>query len=392
MPFSEPSLTARLARKAHQVASDIGLELGHHMRGHYPGFVHARKNADRLNEIPVFVYHTIDPVTFEADLRYLDQNGYRTITCDEYLAALTGDSPVPAKVVMLTIDDGRYSVYRHAAPLLQRYGMVAVTFLIPGYMQQSIEDTQREDPDLMSWDEVAEVAATGCMDFQSHTGVHHRVPAGPVLEDFVHPGTTAALFDIPVSGGDEPDGASGMAAIYGYPVFKAQSRMLDRPAFVPDAGLIAHLREVASARGETFFTGDDWRATLFQAASDWQDRTGSLGRYETSEETANAIRQELIASREQIEARLPGHRVRHLCLPYTIGSDLAVALAKEAGFESCFWGVRPDRRSNIPVADPMYSVRLKGDFLRRLPGEGRQPLAAIFWEKVRRRLQGEAVY
>jgi hypothetical protein len=93
-----------------------------------------------------------------------------------------------------------------------------------------------------------------------------------------------------------------------------------------------------------------------------------------------------------IEERLPGHRVRHLCLPYTIGSAQAVRAAREVGYATCFWGVLPDRSSNRPGEDPYRCPRLKADYICRLPGRGRRSLAAVLTHKLRRRVSGLPVY
>ncbi len=81
-----------------------------------------------------------------------------------------------------------------------------------------------------------------------------------------------------------------------------------------------------------------------------------------------------------------------LCPPYAPGGDLAVQAAKEAGVRACFWGVRFGKRINGPGDDPFYRVRIKADFVERLPGRDRMSLAAVYGAKLRRRFRKESVY
>lgn len=384
-----------------QIFQELVDEAKHHLFGSYPKFVHDAKPQPLDGEIPVFVYHSIDPDEFEAHLRYLTENGYQTIDCDTYLAILKGEQIAHPRSVMLTIDDGRSSVLSAAYPLLKKYQMQAVVFLIPGYIRAGTDfgATQVDlgghpdrDPDLMTWAEIAEIAQSGVIDFQSHTHFHHRVPVSDQLLGFVTPQTKTGLFDIPVAPGDEPDPETAETALWGYPIFKSASRMSGQPAFLPDPSLIQDLLGTVAKQGETFFQQSDWQQRLKDMVEDRRQHKTGLGRFETTEETEKAIQHSLEVSKQQIESRIPGKTVRHLCLPYTIGSQMAVTVAKRVGYESCFWGVLSDRRCNHAGDDPMHSARLKGDFLPRLPGKHRVSIPHIVIRKVKRRLSGAPVY
>ncbi len=358
--------------------------------------MHARTANETQGEIPVFVYHSIDPEEFEAHLLYLSENGYQTIDCDTYLEILKGRRPAPARAVMLTIDDGRASVYSTAFPLLQAYNMQAVVFLIPGYIRdrgsaQAVA-ADRQDLDLMTWSDIAEIARAGCVDFQSHTHFHHRVPVSDKLLGFVTPDTATALFDVPVAPGHEPNPTASKTALLGYPIFEAASRMSGKPAFLPNESFVQNLLTTVRMAGPAFFQDSEWPQKLEAVVEKWRQKLPALGRFETSAETEAAIENSLRVSKAEIESRIPQASVRHLCFPYTIGSQLAVDIAKRTGYESCFWGLRQGQRCNRSGDDPMFSVRLKGDFLMRLPGTRRMSRSQIFLSKVKRRLSGAPVY
>jgi len=99
------------------------------------------KKASR-NELPVLVYHKIGNrfewgITrqkirqFEQQIRYLKQQGYRSIKMDE---SFDQKGPEDSKRILITFDDGYESVYSFAFPLLKRYGFCACIFLITGYV------------------------------------------------------------------------------------------------------------------------------------------------------------------------------------------------------------------------------------------------------------------
>jgi peptidoglycan/xylan/chitin deacetylase (PgdA/CDA1 family) len=109
----------------------------------------------------------------------------------------------------------------------------------------------------------------------------------------------------------------------------------------------------------------------------------------TSLETWN-IENELRESKRLIEAFLPGHRVDHLCYPYGLGSPEAVEISRKVGYLTNFWSALPGGFLNTPKKNPYYVVRVKHDYIFRLPGKGRKSFFFIFRMKVFRRLKGKA--
>ena len=100
------------------------------LRGRYPPFVTGGELP--RGDVPVFVFHGAEPDSFSRKLAHLAENGYVTLSADEYVAVLRGQRKPEERAVVLTFDDGRGSVWSVAAPLLRRHGMKAVVFLVPG--------------------------------------------------------------------------------------------------------------------------------------------------------------------------------------------------------------------------------------------------------------------
>ncbi len=94
--------------------------------------------------------------------------------------------------------------------------------------------------------------------------------------------------------------------------------------------------------------------------------------------------QDLAASREMIQAHLPGARVEQLAFPMYVGSEAAVSSARQLGFTACHWGIVSGRALNRRGDSPFHICRISDEFLRRLPGEGRASLAQIVRERLRR--------
>lgn len=115
---------------------------------------------------------------FEKHLRYFQDTGTRVMTLDQVQDLIDGGIPLPARAVVLTIDDGDRSVYDLAFPLLKKYGVPAHLFLPTGQVGRRWNGVRS-----CTWRQVAEMAASGLVIPGSHTnGLHYKVPGRGVLE------------------------------------------------------------------------------------------------------------------------------------------------------------------------------------------------------------------
>ncbi len=91
---------------------------------------------------PILLYHSVDPdepasnrynVTpdkFAAQMQALADWGYTTITASQLVRAIKYGAPLPPRPVVITFDDGHYSVYQYAFPIMQEHGFVGVTYIV----------------------------------------------------------------------------------------------------------------------------------------------------------------------------------------------------------------------------------------------------------------------
>jgi len=105
-------------------------------------------------ELPVLMYHSIlkdeaqqgkyvlSPDVLAADLDALESRGYHTVTVADLLNYVEDGTPLPAKPVMITFDDGFYNNYVYAYPLLKQRGMRAVISVIGSQTELFTENGQ----------------------------------------------------------------------------------------------------------------------------------------------------------------------------------------------------------------------------------------------------------
>lgn len=110
--------------------------------------------------------YTLDPSAFEAQMQMLSAAGYQSLSLEQVLAYRAGTYQPPARSVLITFDDGTAGLWQYADPILERYGLHAVTFLIT-----SAPD--RNSPYYLSWAEIARMQESGRWEFGSHSHDQH---------------------------------------------------------------------------------------------------------------------------------------------------------------------------------------------------------------------------
>ncbi len=95
---------------------------------------------------------TVTQPAFDAQMRYLKENGYHPVTLEQLLDFMNFKDQVPEKAVIITIDDGWSSVHKIAYPILKKYNFPAILFIYTDLI-----GTQNA----MTWEQLKEIQENG---------------------------------------------------------------------------------------------------------------------------------------------------------------------------------------------------------------------------------------
>jgi len=172
-----------------------------------------------MRSAPVFMYHhvnqnkgdmvTVSPDVFEAQMRFLKEAGYRTLNADELVAFAGGNLAIKEKAVAITFDDGYLDNYVYAFPILKKYNIKAIIFLVVDWVEEASNRVRSQKPApeciyrgsgvrsntipipshhegknmiarghthkvIMNWDMIKEMQKSGLIEFYSHTMSHRK--------------------------------------------------------------------------------------------------------------------------------------------------------------------------------------------------------------------------
>jgi len=133
--------------------------------------------------IPILMYHGIgegasnghayyetntSPRIFAQHMRYLRENGYRSVSLDEGVRVLELGEALN-KLVVVTFDDGFRDFYTSAFPVLRENAFTATVFLVAGLTGE--DHASFNERELLTWREARELSAQG-IQFGSHSLSH----------------------------------------------------------------------------------------------------------------------------------------------------------------------------------------------------------------------------
>jgi peptidoglycan/xylan/chitin deacetylase (PgdA/CDA1 family) len=166
--------------------------------------------------ISAFVYHrfgddrypstNIDLDKFEAQLKFLKNNGYSVVTLSEAMSSLNSQS-TEAKVAVISIDDAYKSFYANGWPLLKKYDFPATLFVNTETVGAG---------DFMGWQEIREVKEAG-IEIGNHSHAHPYFLNDYNKQDF--------LEDLYVSQNEFEEHLREIPTSYAYPYGECNSSM-----------------------------------------------------------------------------------------------------------------------------------------------------------------------
>ncbi len=139
----------------------------------------------RTIRVPILMYHyvsvpppdadkyrldlSVTPDAFETQMDYMQINGYHPIRLSDLTDYLVNGTPLPAKPVVLTFDDGYSDIYENAYPILKNHKFAATFFIITRFVNENRWG-------YMSWAQLDEVTRNG-IEIGSHTLDHPSLRA-----------------------------------------------------------------------------------------------------------------------------------------------------------------------------------------------------------------------
>lgn len=136
------------------------------------------KKNEKDIKIPILIYHNFrTPIPYKEDVYKLfssqenfDENvkilldeGYTFITLEDLYQYNKGQTGLPEKVIIITMDDGQIGCYTDAFPVLKKYQIPATIFIV-----NKLVGTE----DYFSWEQAKEMYDTGLVKIHCH-GYHH---------------------------------------------------------------------------------------------------------------------------------------------------------------------------------------------------------------------------
>ena len=145
--------------------------------------------------VPVLLYHhilpdavnrtqqenpfTISAENFKMQMQYLYNNGFHTLTHAELEDFLYNGTPLPPNSVMIHFDDGYYSNFTYAYPILYRFGHRATVFMITHLIEELDNCQPQMDHDDLTWTAAHTMwGTTDVFEFASHSHAMHASPDG----------------------------------------------------------------------------------------------------------------------------------------------------------------------------------------------------------------------
>ena len=136
--------------------------------------------------VPILMYHSLyktasnmwmlTPDEFEADLKYLAENGYTAVTVSQLRDYVQSGGELPEKPVVLTFDDGYYNNLSVALPLLEKYDMRMVLSIIGEYTDDWSETGGADSRyGHVTWEQLRQLVDSGRVEVSNHTqSLHHN--------------------------------------------------------------------------------------------------------------------------------------------------------------------------------------------------------------------------
>ena len=138
--------------------------------------------------VPILLYHhfsdkiedgttTVTAEVFESHIMALVEDGFTTISFEELIAYVEYGIKLPEKPIIITMDDGYFSNYDVAFPILKKYDAKATIFIIGVAVgKDTYKDTEFSIIPRFSYEQAQDLVNSGLISIQSHSyDMHQRI-------------------------------------------------------------------------------------------------------------------------------------------------------------------------------------------------------------------------
>lgn len=312
----------------------------------------------------IFSFHDCLPDVFSQYIELLIYKRYRILGADELIERLSDPLGYKKnllranpgirmpKEAVLTFDDGRRNCWSVIFPLLKKYKVKAVFFIITSRIKdtdkyypnledywdgrvswESLYSSHREEP-YLTWKELEIMQESGLVEIASHGLLHNIISVSNRVVDFQHPG----VYEMPVYFDEWIEaGRPELDTFWGTPIFESAWAPLVSNEYLADKSSAETMNDFVKRNGGfLFFKKKAWRKKLFDYYYGKIDSFGPGGFNKLKDRKEDA-RLTIIDSKKMIEDKI-GSACRFFSLPLYQGCSQMMPFLKEAGYEGVFTG------------------------------------------------------
>ena len=145
------------------------------------------------HNIPVFTFHRLVPddikrekfkdnewvgsiKVFEDMIKYLYEHGYKSLNIKEFYKWYIGEIEYDKKTILITIDDGHYEDYYLVYPIIKKYNLKAISFVVGSRIKQNTALYNKYNDSFIGLDVINRVRIEyPNFEFQSHSFNMHYI-------------------------------------------------------------------------------------------------------------------------------------------------------------------------------------------------------------------------
>ncbi len=148
----------------------------------------AEEESAKMPAVPILMYHSVcdnakvhsdyrvSPRVFESDMKYLHENGYKTVFVADLVGYVYEGISLPEKPVIITLDDGYLNNLTEVLPILEKYDMCATVSVVRSFTERAQKE---QDPNPLyahlTWENIKTLDESGRIEIGNHTGAMHEI-------------------------------------------------------------------------------------------------------------------------------------------------------------------------------------------------------------------------